>query len=103
MPETQETALDRIRRRAYEIYEERGSEPGKDVEDWIAAEREITELAAPKSTWKGTNLAAEQELQPEGQSQKRQSPSDERRISDKQSTDKKSSDRQSKPIRGLSA
>lgn len=32
---------DEIRRRAYEIYVERGSTPGSESEDWFAAEREI--------------------------------------------------------------
>lgn len=32
---------DEIRRRAYEIYVERGSTPGSEHEDWLAAEREI--------------------------------------------------------------
>ena len=31
-----------IRRRAHEIYVERGREPGYDVEDWLQAERELT-------------------------------------------------------------
>jgi hypothetical protein len=31
-----------IRRRAYEIYGERGREDGRDVEDWLRAEAEIT-------------------------------------------------------------
>jgi hypothetical protein len=31
-----------IRRRAFEIYLERGSEPGLDLEDWLQAERELT-------------------------------------------------------------
>ena len=30
-----------IRARAYEIYLERGGQPGHDVDDWIQAEREI--------------------------------------------------------------
>jgi hypothetical protein len=30
-----------IRRRAYEIYEERGRQDGRDVEDWLRAEAEI--------------------------------------------------------------
>jgi hypothetical protein len=33
---------DKIRRRAYEIYLERGSEPGRELEDWLQAERELT-------------------------------------------------------------
>lgn len=32
---------DDIARRAYELYEARGSEPGHELEDWLAAEREI--------------------------------------------------------------
>jgi len=32
-----------IAERAYEIYLERGAEPGSDVEDWLQAERELTE------------------------------------------------------------
>ena len=30
-----------IRRRAYELYLERGEEPGRDLEDWLQAEREL--------------------------------------------------------------
>jgi Protein of unknown function (DUF2934) len=30
-----------IRRRAYQLYEERGCTPGHESEDWILAEREI--------------------------------------------------------------
>jgi len=36
------TREDKIRRRAHEIYLERGREPGYDVEDWLQAERELT-------------------------------------------------------------
>lgn len=32
---------DEIRRRAYELYQQRGSNPGSEAEDWFAAEREI--------------------------------------------------------------
>ena len=31
-----------IRRRAYEIYLERGAQPGYELEDWLQAERELT-------------------------------------------------------------
>jgi hypothetical protein len=30
-----------IRRRAYEIYLERGEEPGHELDDWLQAEREL--------------------------------------------------------------
>jgi hypothetical protein len=32
---------DDIRSRAYELYEARGREPGREWEDWLQAEREI--------------------------------------------------------------
>jgi len=32
---------DEIRRRAYELYEERGCEAGHEVEDWFEAERQV--------------------------------------------------------------
>jgi hypothetical protein len=37
-PTREEIAL-----RAYQIYCERGDTPGTDVEDWLQAEREVTE------------------------------------------------------------
>ena len=36
-----------IARRAYELYETRGSEPGHELEDWLQAEREIDALSEP--------------------------------------------------------
>lgn len=30
-----------IRRRAYEIYLDRGEQPGRDLDDWLQAEREL--------------------------------------------------------------
>ena len=35
-----------IRRRAYEIYEERGREDGHDLDDWLRAEAEIMQKKA---------------------------------------------------------
>jgi hypothetical protein len=32
---------DEIRRRAYELYQQRGTAPGSEAEDWLTAEREI--------------------------------------------------------------
>ena len=40
--EPDSTREDKIRRRAYELYVERGGEPGRDIEDWLQAERELT-------------------------------------------------------------
>ena len=33
-----------VARRAYEVYEERGSEPGHDTEHWLQAETEVLEF-----------------------------------------------------------
>ena len=33
-----------IRRRAYELYKERGAQPGHELEDWLRAERELTAI-----------------------------------------------------------
>jgi hypothetical protein len=38
-------SYDEIGRRAYEIYLERGSLPGQELEDWLQAEREIESAA----------------------------------------------------------
>jgi hypothetical protein len=36
-----ESRINRIARRAHEIYEARGGEHGKAIEDWLQAEREV--------------------------------------------------------------
>ena len=36
------TREEEIRNRAYEIYLQRGGQPGYDLEDWLQAERELT-------------------------------------------------------------
>jgi hypothetical protein len=38
-------ALDRIALRAYELYEQRGREEGRALEDWVNAERQL--VSAP--------------------------------------------------------
>jgi DUF2934 family protein len=38
---TSESRMNRIARRAHEIYEARGGEHGKAMEDWLRAEREV--------------------------------------------------------------
>jgi hypothetical protein len=35
---------EQIQRRAYELFLERGAEPGRDSEDWFAAEQEFSNL-----------------------------------------------------------
>ena len=38
-----EEIQERIRQRAYELYEQRGREDGRDLDDWLKAESELTE------------------------------------------------------------
>ena len=37
------TREEEIRNRAYEMYLQRGGQPGYELEDWLQAERELTE------------------------------------------------------------
>lgn len=49
MPDPNEVrpAEDEIRRRAYEIYETHGGQKGREIDDWLIAERELTEQSTP--------------------------------------------------------
>jgi Protein of unknown function (DUF2934) len=40
-PENPATLHARISRRAYELYEEHGRQPGHELEDWLQAEQDI--------------------------------------------------------------
>ena len=42
MVERKELSKEEIARRAYELYVQRGSEPGSDVEDWLRVESELS-------------------------------------------------------------
>jgi hypothetical protein len=42
MIESKEQCKEEIAHRAYELYVQRGCEPGKDVEDWVRAEKEVS-------------------------------------------------------------
>jgi hypothetical protein len=41
---------DQIRRRAYELYEQRGSNDGHEVSDWLQAESEVAQQKAKAVT-----------------------------------------------------
>jgi len=43
-----------IRRRAYELYEQRGREDGHDVEDWLCAEEQVTQTRGRRRTIGGS-------------------------------------------------
>jgi hypothetical protein len=40
---TDEELYERVSRKAYELYQQRGEEPGHDIEDWLTAERLVHE------------------------------------------------------------
>lgn len=46
---TSQNLEEEIRRRAYELYEQRGREDGHDIDDWLRAESEVTN-ASTKAT-----------------------------------------------------
>jgi hypothetical protein len=56
-PPTEDVAVkhepnhDQIRRRAYEIYLEGGSLPGRELDDWLRAERELRKVALFAQDW----------------------------------------------------
>lgn len=43
MPGSDPARQEEIARRAYEIFQSRGSDHGRDFEDWLQAEREVSE------------------------------------------------------------
>jgi hypothetical protein len=43
MPGSDPARQEEIARRAYEIFQARGSDQGRELEDWLQAEREISE------------------------------------------------------------
>ncbi len=49
---SREPSGEEIARRAHELYLQRGGEHGKDVEDWVGAEKELSEgpVAGPAKT-----------------------------------------------------
>lgn len=47
-----------IARRAFELYRERGCQEGRDVEDWLQAERELQETASSTTARPGISAAA---------------------------------------------
>ncbi len=57
-----EPSNDEIALRAHELYLQRGGEHGKDVEDWVRAEKElsdapVTETAKTRATQVGHNMS----------------------------------------------
>jgi Protein of unknown function (DUF2934) len=40
---TKEDGHERLARKAYELYQQRGEEPGHDLDDWLLAERLVAE------------------------------------------------------------
>lgn len=60
MIERKELSRETIAHRAYQLYVQRGGQPGKDVEDWVRAEQElgteaVVEPAKAKAAQVGSN------------------------------------------------
>ena len=50
MMDLRKPTTDEITRLAYALYLLRGCEPGRDVEDWVTAEKELSDISQPQST-----------------------------------------------------
>ena len=49
MIERKEPSRENIAHRAYELYTQRGCEPGKDIEDWVRAQKELASEVVRKN------------------------------------------------------
>jgi hypothetical protein len=47
MIKRKELSKEEIAHRAYELYVQRGAEPGKEIEDWVRAEKELSSEVVP--------------------------------------------------------
>ncbi len=56
--ESIESTEEMIRIRAHELYEQRGCEPGHDLDDWLQAEAEIAGKKPPNKADSPTKLQA---------------------------------------------
>ena len=63
MSERKLSTSEQIEQRAYQLYRERGGEDGDDLTDWLAAERELTELLEQSNTGAPKAPAAAASLQ----------------------------------------
>ena len=62
MFEMKEPTHEQIKQRAYELFLECGCEHGRDLEHWLAAERELSELALNRSLGQESQISAHEEL-----------------------------------------
>ena len=56
-PEEDDRKRDEIARRAHERFQKRGGEHGRDQEDWLEAEREISDRRSPEEESFGDDAA----------------------------------------------
>ncbi|HET6279637.1 MAG TPA: DUF2934 domain-containing protein [Polyangia bacterium] len=47
---SEDPTQEEIAKRAYELYLQRGSTPGYELDDWLAAKAELTAAGSPQST-----------------------------------------------------
>ena len=55
---------EQIEQRAYELYLERGCEDGRDIDDWLMAEKELTDLSEHSTSSAPRARAASASQQP---------------------------------------
>jgi len=51
---------EKIRRRAYELYVQRGNQPGSEVDDWLRAEEEILRARAEEEILRAEDRAIDE-------------------------------------------
>lgn len=80
---SEDSAYERIRLRAYELYVARGQHPGREEEDWLQAEREVMTEGPPVASTERQQFPSEGEPratsgrgQADGSSQPRRSRKD---------------------------
>jgi len=56
--ESSAPGIDDIAQRAYALYEARGSEPGRDLDDWLQAERELMTMSPADVDERSTDAPA---------------------------------------------
>jgi len=74
MRHAREPTEEEIRKRAYQLYQERGREPGRDQEDWDRARRELMEPTAGSRSRRLPQRGASAGAQPSPDVPKRKAP-----------------------------
>lgn len=66
-----ELPYEQISRRAYEIYVQRGAAPGRALDDWLEAERDVRRYRSPEARGRTESPDSQPDSQPDAASQVR--------------------------------